>query len=123
MKATFCAVAATILTFAISAQADEAKYGGQVKKIGSYEGELVVTGADLQLYVVKDHKPMQPAETMSATVKLFVNNAESNVELKPQGDKLVGKAGAPLSGSIRAMTTLSESGKEVGKAQYNLTVK
>jgi hypothetical protein len=123
MKALAAIIAAATLAFAVSAQADEAKYGGQVKKIGAYEGELVVKGSDVQLYVIKDHKPMQPTGSMTASVKLFVNNAESSVELKPQGDKLAGKAGAPLSGAVRAMATLTEGGKELGKAQYSLTAK
>jgi hypothetical protein len=123
MKRFAVIAAAATLAFAVSAQADEAKYGGQVKKIGNYEGELVVKGSDVLLYVIKDHKPMQPTGNMAAAVKLFVNNAESSVELKPSGDKLAGKAGAPLSGAVRAMATLSEGGKEVGKAQYSLTAK
>ena len=123
MKALLAIITAATLVFAGSAQADEAKYGGQVKKIGAYEGELVVKGSDVQLYVIKDHKPLQPTGGMAASVKLFVNNAESSVELKPQGDKLAGKAGAPLSGAVRAMATLSEGGKEIGKAQYSLTAK
>lgn len=123
MKKFVAVLAAGLMTFAVSAQADEAKYGGQVKKIGAYEGELVVKGSDVHLYVIKDHKPMNPTASMSANVRLFVNNAESTVELKPEGNKLVGKASAPTTGNVRAMTTLADGGKEVGKAQYNLNVK
>ena len=88
-----------------------------------YEGALDVKASDVHLDVIKDHKPMNPTASMSANVRLFVNNAESTVELKPQGDKLVGKASAPATGNVRAMTTLADGGKEVGKAQYNLNVK
>ncbi|MEL3891727.1 hypothetical protein V6B08_15715 [Ferrovibrio sp. MS7] len=123
MRKLSALVAAGLFAFAVSAQADEAKYGGQVKKIGSYEGELVVKGSDVHLYVIKDHKPMNPTASMSANVRLFVNNAESTVELKPEGNKLVGKAASPAAGNVRAMTTLADGGKEVGKAQYNLNVK
>lgn len=123
MRKLSALVAAGLLAFAVSAQADEPKYGGQVKKIGSYEGELVVKGTDVHLYVIKDHKPMNPTAAMTASVRLFVNNAESQVELKPEGNKLAGKASGPATGNVRAMASLAESGKEVGKAQYNLNVK
>lgn len=123
MRKIAAAVAAIILGLAVSAQADEAKHGGQVKKIGAYEGELVVKGSDVHLYVIKDHKPMKPSANMTGAVRLFVNNVESTVELKPEGDKLVGKTATPATGNVRAMTTLAEGGKEVGKAQFNLNAK
>ena len=113
----------TVLLLAPFAWADEPKHGGQVKKIGSYEGELVVKGGEVQLYVIKDHKPMSPTTGMAASVRLFANNAEQFVDLAPAGDKLAGKTSGPVSGSIRAMTTLSEGGKEIGKAQYNLNAR
>lgn len=123
MRKVALILAALGFAVASSALADEAKYGGQVKKIGSYEGELVIKGADVQLYVIKDHKPFAPPAGMAASVRLFVGNAESTVDLKPAGDKLVGKAAAPANGSVRAMATLTEAGKEVGKAQYTVTAK
>lgn len=105
------------------AWADEPKHGGQIKKIGPYEAELVVKGADVELYVIKDHKPMKPTATMAASVRLFVANAEQSVELSPAGDKLVGKATSVSKGSVRAMTTLTDGGREVGKAQYSVTAR
>lgn len=65
------------------------------KKIDAYEGELVVKGSEVHLYVIKDHKAMKPSADMTAAVRLFVNNAERTVELKPEGDKLVGKTATP----------------------------
>lgn len=112
-----------MILFAPIAWADEPKYGGQIKRIGPYEAELVVKGADVELYVIKDHKPLKPTTTMAASVRLFVGNAEQSVELAPAGDKLVGKATAASKGTVRAMTTLTEGGKEVGKAQYSLTAR
>jgi hypothetical protein len=123
MRKSLLAAVSLCLAAASPALSDEAKYGGQVKKIGAYEGELVVKGADVHLYVIKDHKPLTPPAGMAASVRLFVANSESTVELKPAGDKLVGKATAPATGTVRAMATLSDGGKEVGKAQYSVTAK
>jgi len=123
MKRLMMMVAASVLAISVSAHADEAMHGGQVKKIGTYEGELVVKGNDVHLYVIKDHKPHTPPASMSASIRLFVNNAESSVDLKPAGDKLAGKAVAPATGNVRAMASLQENGKEVGKAQFSLNAK
>lgn len=112
-----------LILFAPIAWADEPKHGGQVKKIGPYEAELVVKGADVELYVIRDHKPLKPTAIMAASVRLFVGNAEQVVDLSPAGDKLVGKASSVSKGNVRAMTTLTEGGKEVGKAQYNVTAR
>jgi len=123
MKRLMAIAAAGVFAASVSAHADEAKHGGQVKKIGAYEGELVVKGSDVHLYVIKDHKPHMPAASMSASLRLFVNDAESSVDLKPAGDKLAGKTTVPATGNVRAMASLLESGKEVGKAQFSLNAK
>lgn len=123
MRKLILTIAALGFASAMPALADEAKYGGQVKKIGAYEGEFVVKGSDVQLYVIKDHKAMAPSAGMKASVRLYVGSTESVVDLTPAGDKLTGKAAAPASGSVRAMVTLTEGDKEVGKAQYTVTAK
>lgn len=105
------------------AWADEPKHGGQVKKLGPYEAELVVRGGDVLLYVIKDHKPMSPTPGMAASVRLFANNAEQVVALAPASDKLAGKVAASVSGNVRVMATLTDGGKELGKAQFNLSVR
>lgn len=124
MKSWIVAAAiALTLGFASNLKADEAKYGGQIKDIGAYEGELVVKGQDVQLYLIKDHKAVNPSANMTANVRLFINNKESSVELKPEGNKLAGKAAVSATGPVRAMATLTDSGKDVGKAQYSLSGK
>src|SRR5260221_1685131 len=116
-------VSMLLLLVAPMVWADEPKHGGQVKKIGPYEAELVVKGPNVQLYVIKDHKPMAPSAGMASAVRLSVNNAEQAIQLAPEGEKLAGKASGPVKGSVRAMATLTENGKEIGKAQYSVTAK
>ena len=95
------------------ALADEPKHGGQVKKFGAYEAELVVKGRDVRLYVIKGHRPARPAADMTATVRLFAHNAETDVDLTPQGDLVAAMASTPLSGKVGAMAILRQGGNEL----------
>jgi len=115
--------AAAALLAGAAAMADEPRHGGQVKRIGAYEAELVVAGRDVHLYVIKDHRPMNPAPDMTASVRLYAGNAESAVALTPQGPRLAGAAAAPVAGKVSAMATLRQAGKDIGKAQYSLTAR
>lgn len=99
-----------------------AGHGGQVQTIGGYEGELVVEGSDLTLYVHDEScKPVDVAK-MSAAAIVLAKGGRKTVEMKPAGEnKLAGKVGfAPAEGKFRATVTLNEGAVEIGNARYSL---
>jgi nitrogen fixation protein FixH len=99
--------------------------GGQIQKIGSYEGELVVRGTDVILYVVDADEKKVDAAPLSATATILAKgNEQKTVELKPSGDnKLAGKVDFPVEGKFRATISLKTVAGEAGKARYNLDTK
>jgi nitrogen fixation protein FixH len=104
--------------------AHAATNGGQIQQIGSYEGELVVKGADVMLYVVDETEQKVDASKLSATaVVLAKGNEQKTVELKPAKDNVLsGKADFPVDGKFRATVTLKSGAAEVGKGRYSLDV-
>lgn len=104
--------------------AHAAAHGGQIQKIGAYEAELVVRGADMILYVVDDKDEKVDATKFSATaVVLAKGNEQKTVELKPASDNMLsGKADFPIDGKFRATVTLKSGFTEIGKGRYNIDV-
>lgn len=96
--------------------------GGQLVKIGVYEGELVVKGSDVTLFVEDDKEKAADASKLSATaVVLAKGNEQKTIQLKPAGDnKLTGKVDFPVEGKFRATVTLMSGTTEIGKGRYNL---
>lgn len=96
--------------------------GGQLLKIGAYEGELVVRGSDVTLYVEDDKERKADASKLSATVVVLARgNEQKTIELTPGGDnKLVGKVDFPFEGKFRATVTLRSASGEIGKGRYSL---
>lgn len=99
-----------------------AAHGGQVKKIGAYEAELVVKGADVQLYLLDDKDRKVDAARFSATaVVLARGNEQKTIELKYVSDNLLsGRADFPIDDKFRATLTLKSGSTETGKARYSL---
>jgi len=99
-----------------------AHHGGQEVKIGAYEAELVVKGADVTLYLndTKDQK-VDAAKFTATAVVLAKGNQQKTVELAPAGEnKLAGKIDFQIEGKFRATVTLKTASGEVGKGRYNL---
>jgi hypothetical protein len=97
-------------------------HGGQELKIGAYQAELVVKGAEMTLFVndAKDQK-IDASGFKATAVVLAKGNQQKTVELSPGGDnKLVGKVDFPVEGKFRATVTLKNAGGEIGKGRYNL---
>jgi hypothetical protein len=117
-----------LLTFgAVSAWAQGAvhpHHGGQAVRIGKYEVELTVIGADLTLYVLDEKDaPVDSAALSASAVVLARGNQQKPVEFKPAGEHtLTGKADFPVDGKFRATITLKIGSREVGKGRYNLDV-
>lgn len=107
------------------AHSHAAPNGGQIQKIGSYEGELVVKGSDIILYVVDaDEKKVDAAPLSATAVVLAKGNVQKTVEMKPAGEnKLAGKVDFPVEGKFRAAVSLKTASGEAGKARYSLDVK
>lgn len=99
-----------------------AAHGGQVKKVGAYEAELVVKGADVQLYLLDDKDRKVDAARLSATaVVLARGNEQKTIELKYVNDNMLsGRADFPVDGKFRATLTLKSGSTEAGKARYSL---
>ena len=96
--------------------------GGQEVKIGNYQAELVVKGAEMTLFVndAKDGK-IDASGLKATAVVLAKGNQQKTVELAPGGDnRLVGKVDFPVEGKFRATVTLKNAGGEIGKGRYNL---
>jgi nitrogen fixation protein FixH len=99
-------------------------HGGQEIKIGNYQAELVVKGADVALFVndAKDQKVDASGLTATAVV-LAKGNQQKTIQLVPAGEnKLAAKIDFPVEGKFRATVTLKNAGGELGKGRYNLDV-
>ncbi|MGA0594312.1 hypothetical protein [Enterovirga sp. CN4-39] len=99
--------------------------GGQIQQIGAVEGELVVKGSDVTLFLVDEKEQKIDAAAYVATASVLAKgNQQKTVELKPAGDnKLAAKIDFPVEGKFRASLTLKKGTAEVGKARYNLDTK
>ncbi len=131
MKLSHLGLAAGLTLLPVSAWAADghdhahSANGGQVQKIGVYEGELVVKGSDITLYVRDEQDKTVDATTFSATaIVLAKGNEQKTVELKPAGDnKLAGKVDFPLDAKIRATVSLKAGTTDAGKGRYTLEQK
>lgn len=125
MIAAFLALSSA---YAIAADGhDHAKgeNGGKIEKIGAYEGELVVKGTELALYVDDEKDKDVDVATMSAVaVVLAKGNEQKTVELKPAGgNKMTGMINFSVDGKLRATVSLKSGAETVGKARYSLDMK
>ena len=98
--------------------------GGQEVRIGTYEVELTVAGAEMTLHVNDTNDQKVDAEGFSATaVVLAKGNQQKTVELAHAGEnKLVGTIDFATDARFRATVTLRTPKGEVGKGRYNLDV-
>ena len=98
--------------------------GGQEVRIGAYDVELTVAGAEMTLHVNDTNDQKVNAEGFSATaVVLAKGNQQKTVELAHAGDnKLVGTIDFATDARFRATVTLRTPKGEVGKGRYNLDV-
>ncbi|NBJ13594.1 adenylosuccinate synthase [Microvirga arsenatis] len=105
--------------------AHAAANGGQIQKIGAYEAELVVKGADVMLYLVDDKEQKVDASTFSATATVLAKgNEQKTLELKPgTANLLTGKADFAVDGKFRATVTLKSGASEIGKGRYSVDIK
>lgn len=98
--------------------------GGQEVRIGIYEVELTVAGAEMTLYVNDTNDQKVNAEGFTAAaIVLAKGNQQRSVELAHAGDnRLVGKIDFATDPRFRATVTLRAPKGEVGKGRYNLDV-
>jgi len=104
---------------------DHSHQGGQEKKLGPYQVELVVKGSDVTLYIQdeKDRK-IESAPFSATAVVLAKGYEQKTVQLAPAGgNKLEGKFDFAVEGKFRAAVTLKNGATEVGKARYVLDIK
>jgi hypothetical protein len=99
-------------------------HGGQAVRIGKYEVELIVIGADLTLYVLDEKDAeVDSAGWNASAVVLARGNQQKTVEFKPAGEhKLTGKVDFQIDGKFRATVTLKIGSREIGKGRYNIDV-
>lgn len=101
-----------------------AQHGGQAQKIGRYEAELVVRGADVTLHVLDENDRPADASGLIATAQVLARgNEQRTIELRPAGEnRLAGRVDFPVDGRFRAAVTLREaaSGAEIGRGRYAL---
>lgn len=95
--------------------------GGQIRAIGGLEGELVVKGSELALYIVDAKEQKVDASGYSATVIVLARgNVQKSVDLKPAGgNKLAATFDFSFEGKFRATVTLRSSTAEIGRARYS----
>lgn len=105
--------------------AHAAPNGGQIQQIGSVEGELLVKGSDVTLFLMDaQEKKVDTAGYAASASVLAKGNQQKTVELMPAGDnKLAAKIDFPVEGKFRASLTLKKGSTEIGKARYNLDTK
>lgn len=96
--------------------------GGGTQKIGAYEGELVVKGREVTLFLMDENdKKLDASKLRGTAVVLAKGNEQKTVELTPAGEnKLAGKVDFPVEGKFRATVTVLSGSAEVGKARYSL---
>lgn len=99
--------------------------GGQIQQMGAYEGELVVKGPEVILYVVDAQEKKVNVTGFSATATVLARgNEQKTVTLAPAGDnKLVGKVDFPVDGKFRATVSLKPSTGEAVRARYSVDQK
>lgn len=100
-----------------------AQHGGQAQKIGRYEAELVVRGAEVTLYVLDEaDRPVDAARFAATAQVLASGNQQRTVDLRPAGEnRLAGRVEFQVDGRFRATVTLRDAGgAEVGRARYTL---
>jgi nitrogen fixation protein FixH len=98
--------------------------GGQEVRVGKYEVELVVKGADVTAYVLDDKEKKVDASGLTGSlVVLARGNQQKTVELRPGGDnKLAGRIDFPIDGKFRATLTLRTPSGDAGKGRYNMDI-
>ena len=112
--------------FAQHAHSHAAPNGGQIQQIGKeVEGELLVKGSEVTLFLVDQHeKKIEAAPYAATAIVLAKGNQQKTIELKPAGEnKLAAKIDFPVEGKFRASLTLRKGAAEVGKARFNLDPK
>lgn len=99
--------------------------GGQIQQMGAYEGELVVKGAEVMLYVVDAQEKKVNVAGFSATATVLAKgNEQKTVTLAPAGDnKLVGRVDFPVDGKFRATVSLKPSTGDAVRARYSIDQK
>jgi nitrogen fixation protein FixH len=108
------------------AHSHAAPNGGQIQQIGKdVEGELVVKGSDVILFLVDEsEKKIDAAPYAAVATVLAKGNQQKTLELKPAGgNTLAAKIDFPVEGKFRASLTLKKGTAEVGKARFNLDPK
>ena len=95
---------------------------GQEQKIGRYEVELVVRGAEATL-LVRDEgdRPVDAAAFGATAVALARGNERRTLDFRPAGDnRLVTRIDFPFDGKFRATVTLRGPGGDLGQARFNV---
>lgn len=99
--------------------------GGQIQQMGAYEGELVVKGSEVMLYVVDAQEKKVNVAGFSATATVLARgNEQKTVTLAPAGDnRLLGKFDFKVDGKFRATVAMKPSTGDVVRARYSVDPK
>lgn len=96
--------------------------GGQIRKIGTYEAELVLKGREVSLFVTNHLEEKVDGSKFSATMSVLMpDNQQKVIELTPMGENRLGAhIDFSLAARIRAVVTLRMSNSEIGKGRYSM---
>lgn len=107
------AVTATFLATTSAMAQTKGPNGGLLEGKDGHQTELVVDAASLTVYVIEDGKA-HPVKNFSLRAIVQEGGKNSTVELKPEGNKLVGKLAAPLGkGAIVVVTGKDDEGHAI----------
>lgn len=112
-KASLIVVASAFLSAAPAMAQTKGPNGGLLDGKGGHQTELVVGAGDLTVYVIDDGKT-HSVKGLSLRAIVQEGGKNRTVELKPDGDKLVGKLAAPLEkGAIVVLTGKDDHGHAI----------
>ena len=113
-------VAAALLLAAGPSLAHETKgpNGGRVVDAGSYHVELVVSGAQVDVFVSDGSDKALTAAGFKAVAILNAGGKAQRVALESAGSKLSGKAGSDLPANVKGVVQLTAPDGKVAQGQF-----
>lgn len=113
-RKTALITAASLLLATMPALAQtQGPHGGLLQGKAGHQTELVVTPDQITVYLIDEGKA-HPIKGVSLRAVVQVGGKNSTVEMKPDGEKLVGKLAVPLGkGAIVVLTGKDDHGDAI----------
>ena len=116
-KASLIVVTSAFLSATPAMAQTKGPNGGLLDGKAGHQTELIVGASDLTVFVIEDGKT-HPVKGLSLRAIVQEGGKNSTVQLKPDGDKLVGKLAAPLGkGAIVVLPGKDDNGSAIS-ARY-----